>query len=60
MNKNEIIKQFSKHFKRIEEDLNQINGFTPLMKKVISLNIKNLESDILKLSEERDYEQTNR
>lgn len=60
MNKNEIIRQFSKHFKRLEEDLTQINGFTPLMKKVISLNIKNLENDILKLSEERDNEQTNR
>ncbi|NCC70323.1 hypothetical protein EOM09_01960 [bacterium] len=49
MNNQEVIKQFSKHFKRLEEDLSQINGFTPLMKKVISLNLKNLEKDILEI-----------
>lgn len=51
MNNQEIIKQFSKHFKRLEEDLSQINGFTPLMKKVISLNLKNLEKDILEIKQ---------
>ncbi|NDK07847.1 hypothetical protein EOM39_01215 [Candidatus Gracilibacteria bacterium] len=51
MNNQEIIKQFSKHFKRLEEDLSQINGFTPLMKKVISLNLKNLEKDILEITQ---------
>ena len=52
MNEELIKKQFSKHFKRIEEDLKQITGFTPVMLKVLSVNFKKLEEDILKLSNE--------
>ena len=48
-----IKKEFSKHYKRIEDDLSQINGFTPVMKKIISINFKSLEQDILKLNEKR-------
>jgi hypothetical protein len=43
----QIKKEFSKHYKRLEDDLSQINGFTPVMKKVMSINFKNLEVDIL-------------
>ncbi len=49
----EIVKEFSKHYKRLEDDLNQINGITPVMKKVISINLKNLEQDIIKINEKR-------
>lgn len=42
---------FAKHYKRIEEDLKQIQGFTPVMQKIISIDIKKLEEDILKYFE---------
>jgi hypothetical protein len=38
---------FSKHYKRIEQDLKQITGFTPVMLKVLSFNIGKLEEDII-------------
>jgi hypothetical protein len=44
---NENIKyQFSKHYGRLIEDLKQIKGFTPVMEKVISINIDKLHEDI--------------
>lgn len=42
---------FAKHYKRIEEDLKQIQGFTPVMQKIISIDIKKLEEDISKYFE---------
>lgn len=38
--------QFSKHYGRMIEDLKQIKGFTPVMEKVISINISKLNEDI--------------
>ena len=38
--------QFSKHYGRLIEDLKQIKGFTPVMEKVISINISKLHEDI--------------
>lgn len=35
-----------KHYKRTIEDLEQIRGFTPVMKKVISSNYNKLQQDI--------------
>ena len=60
MDKNEIAKQFSKHYKRLEEDLKQIIGFTPIMMKVVSFNLKNLENDVLRTNEERENGNTRR
>lgn len=45
MNEN-ISYQFSKHYKRIIEDLRQVQGFTPAMEKLLSFNITKLENDI--------------
>lgn len=44
--KENIDYQFSKHYGRMIEDLKQINGFTPVMEKVISINIAKLHEDI--------------
>lgn len=52
--KSQILKEFSKHYKRLEEDLSQINGFTPVMKKIISINFKNLENDVIYKIEGRE------
>ena len=38
--------QFSKHYKRIVEDLKQVQGFTPAMEKLLSFNMSKLENDI--------------
>lgn len=38
--------QFSKHYGRLIEDLKQIKGFTPVMEKVISINVSKLHEDI--------------
>ena len=54
--KDNIKNQFSKHYKRLEDDLNQIMGFTPVMKKIISMNLKNLETDIININEKRGYQ----
>jgi len=45
MNEN-ITFQFTKHYKRIIEDLRQVQGFTPAMEKLLSFNISKLENDI--------------
>lgn len=42
--------QFSKHYGRLIEDLKQIKGFTPVMEKVISINISKLHEDIYELT----------
>ena len=42
--------QFSKHYGRLIEDLKQIKGFTPVMEKVISINITKLHEDINELT----------
>ena len=42
--------QFSKHYGRLIEDLKQIKGFTPVMEKVISINISKLHEDINELT----------
>lgn len=42
----EIRHQFSKHYGRLIEDLKQIKGFTPVMEKVISINVSKLHEDI--------------
>ena len=42
----EINYQFSKHYGRLIEDLKQIKGFTPVMEKVISINVSKLHEDI--------------
>ena len=42
--------QFSKHYGRLIEDLKQIKGFTPVMEKVISINIEKLHEDINELT----------
>ena len=48
---NEEIKyQFSKHYGRLIEDLKQIKGFTPVMEKVISINVSKLHEDINELT----------
>lgn len=44
--KESIDYQFSKHYGRLIEDLKQIKGFTPVMEKVISINISKLHEDI--------------
>ena len=46
----EIDFQFSKHYGRLIEDLKQIKGFTPVMEKVISINISKLHEDINELT----------
>lgn len=46
----EIKQQFSKHYKRIIEDLKQVNGFTPAMEKLISVNLNKLENDIYEVT----------
>lgn len=38
---------FSKHFNRLIGDLNQIQGFSPVMKVVISNTFRQLEEDIM-------------
>ena len=38
--------QFNKHYGRLIEDLKQIKGFTPVMEKVISVNVEKLHEDI--------------
>lgn len=38
--------QFSKHYGRLIEDLKQVKGFTPVMEKIISINIDKLHEDI--------------
>ena len=38
---------FAKHYKRIENDLKNINGYIPLFSVVLSSDFRNLESDIL-------------
>lgn len=42
-----IKKSFSKYYKRLEIDLKQINGITPLMLSIISMNYRNLEDAII-------------
>ena len=44
--KESIDYQFSKHYGRLIEDLKQIKGFTPVMEKVIYINISKLHEDI--------------
>ena len=44
--KESIDYQFSKHYGRMIEDLKQIKGFTPVMEKVISINVSKLHEDI--------------
>ncbi len=46
----EINYQFSKHYGRLIEDLKQIKGFTPVMEKVISINVSKLHEDINELT----------
>lgn len=50
-----IKKHFSKHYKRMEEDLKQVQGFTPLMLKIISINLQKLEEDVLNEFNEENY-----
>ena len=54
----EINYQFSKHYGRLIEDLKQIKGFTPVMEKVISINISKLHEDINEITKgnENDYQ----
>jgi len=42
-----IKKHFSKHYKRMEEDLKQFRDFTPAMLKIVSINLQKLEEDVL-------------
>ena len=53
--------QFSKHYGRLIEDLKQIKGFTPVMEKVISINISKLHEDINEITkgERNDYKEQN-
>jgi hypothetical protein len=51
----EIKQQFSKHYKRIIEDLKQVNGFTPAMEKLISVNLNKLENDIYEVTRYENY-----
>ena len=44
--------QFSKHYGRIIEDLKLIRGFTPVMEKVISINMTKLHEDINELTKD--------
>ena len=44
--------QFSKHYGRMIEDLKQIRGFTPVMEKVISINITKLHEDINEITKD--------
>ena len=44
--------QFSKHYGRLIEDLKQIKGFTPVMEKVISVNIDKLHEDINEITKD--------
>lgn len=44
--------QSSKHYGRIIEDLKQIRGFTPVMEKVISINMTKLHEDINELTKD--------
>ena len=53
--KDEINYQFSKHYGRLIEDLKQIKGFTPVMEKVISINISKLHDDINELTKGTKY-----
>lgn len=39
---------FSKYYKRLENDLKQIHGMTPLVLSIISMNYRNLEEAIVK------------
>jgi len=39
--------QFNKHYKRTVEDLRQVQGFTPVMEKILSFNFSKLENDVL-------------
>lgn len=53
MNENKDIDyQFSKHYGRIIEDLKQIRGFTPVMEKVISINMTKLHEDINEITKD--------
>lgn len=61
MNEN-ITYQFNKHYGRMIEDLKQIKGFTPVMEKVISVNIDKLHEDIdneIAKGEKNDGNKTN-
>lgn len=54
-----IQKHFSKHYKRMEEDLKQFRDFTPAMLKIISINLQKLEEDVLKdLNEGENHNET--
>lgn len=55
--------QFNKHYGRMIEDLKQIKGFTPVMEKVISVNIDKLHEDInneITKDEQNDRIKTNK
>jgi len=39
--------QFNKHYKRMLEDLRQVQGFTHAMEKLLSFNMTKLENDVL-------------
>lgn len=47
--------QFSKHYGRLIEDLKQIKGFTPVMEKVISINVDKLHEDINEITKGTSY-----
>lgn len=50
MENKKVSYQFKKHYQRIIEDLKQIKGFTPVMEKVISINVEKLQNDIENLT----------
>ena len=56
----EIKQQFSKHYKRIIEDLKQVTGFTPAMEKLISVNLNKLENDIYEVTSNAEQKEYNR
>lgn len=39
---------FKKHYDRTVEDLKQVQGFTPVMMKIVSFNYNKLKQDITK------------
>ena len=50
---------FAKHYNRLNNDLKQIQGYTPVMKVVISSAFRELESEVMnELGEDYDGEET--
>ena len=47
---------FTKHFNRLDGDLKQIQGFSPVMKVVISNAFRQLEEDVMEEIGDENYE----